>query len=1520
MQELLTAVMIQTVNKHIKADSFGISIVNLPDFDYRIFAEGIQKGKKIEIYFLGYKDENKKSLTEKLPVIEGVEYYYTVEEAEISRNSGNEAIFRIHIVKNQELEKISSLKWYDSINMDLIYIECCKYTKERLSKDNITVKLLLDALKYRDIRRILNFERVLNYLEALLKSKEEDLPETICKEIYLLGLLADSGFASGRVTREDIRRQIKQNYMLVRRISGLEKNERKNITNYAANGDNKLLTRRILEFYSTKAVDLLKDMEVSDVEACLKSVSRLSRGTKGKNVKREKVNSTIAAAQLIFNNDVDEIGDLLETVKEDIDNRPYPDKAYAKEFDVAGMKMKVQAEPTTESIARRIDEKNNFGGVIYAEVLNPKDALDDIAKCKFDPFDEEYLKPIREYFQNIKTYIHDEQLSQAFERFLEERQNVIQYSKRLQDIPLLQIVEKKNEFIQYLRAYEIMLEAIRSNFSRYCEQDSIGAKDIVNTILSLDFFFIVGENNFHAIPTPLNPLYLWKYIKLAEEMLDVKDLDEGQDCSLSEEDKSFIIRKAMDIPDPLTLVLLPNSIIGNSSECLPIAGKIGNLPIYSTKPQIDEGDMGMEEVKQGIIRYMCLYPHASMMLRIAFINPPLVEAVAGMLKRLDRDKEFSAYGSVGIDLSIYRTREASYDWIEIQDKSLSEGLLGKVRGRYNGKFNMTVANKILTYPEILNTVKREQHIIVIFDPNEKQIDTARNNRQIHIHPLCVPKVYEYNKIRGSVRIRPANEGGLFADYSNIIEQLCDLPSSFRHKSIFVNSPLQQDTYKTLLEKTDWLILLDQNLKSWDISLRSTSEKLYYKNTDYRSIGIYSNNKNKFILGYNQLISSLGNYVANDKGLTNVIEAIREVNDDGLLSIASHTTNNIFDQNHGKGSLGLAIAAIKYKQLNPEAILVGLDTQLAREWLADREDGRLPDLIGIKYDTVDVVPQIDVIEVKTYAAYKIMDNHISGEAVDQVMALEELINEIFGKSEKITTVSRREVLREQIFDCLFHSDYSSDQKYELSNWLNNLFAGEYGFRTTKTICFVNFDVSDSKQEQFTGLGDNAHQSFELLTIGGREIQAIITASTNVKPRVEVVSLTDSMDIVATEESFKTEEQSQSEQSANISVEQQAVVDVVKPVPASVEDEMVKDDMEDIKEKCIRLNLVFKNYGIKAFPVSEDLVQRTARFTRFKIELRPGETLKRLVDRRQDIARELEAYGEVFIDNIKGTRYVGMDVPFENNNKPLLLLEHLNELVNDEESLNVLSGQTPDGLYKNINLAKAPHMLIAGTTGSGKTVFLYSILVSLLSQFSEEELELLIIDPKQTDFHFFSNIPYLREGGVLTDADEAIEALRRINTVDKEIRTKIIKEADSRDIDSYNKKNPQKPMKRLVIVIDEYADLIQAAELKGREVKKEFEINLCMLAQRVRNLGIHLVIATQQPKATIVTSSLKAVLPFRVSFRLPSHVDSQTILDRSGAEDLLGKGDMLMLTDSELIRMQGFYISEDELKEFLRKLRG
>lgn len=1511
MRALLTEAIVNIVNiKQEQNNGFGVSIVNLPNIDIDLFLDGLQKDRKLELFFLGHEQEQVESIKEAVSGYEGVTVQFTVEEAEDSRNLGVEDVFRIHFIKNAEMEKISSLRWYDVIDMETVYKKCCRLASERIAQSNDTIKGLLQVLGRKDIRAILNFERVLDYLETLISSTEAELPNAVTSHLYRLGLLSDTNFAVGAPSREQIKESIKKNHSVLRRITSLEQKERQNIANYLSKNPDNTVVRLILDYYRRPRLELLQQMELSDVEACLKAASSSVRPLRPP--RRPGPTPTVATSEMIFDGQEDLIEDFVSQAGERIDNRPDSNKNDTISLEIDDIKIDVPVHISTERLAENFVSDKQWGGIIEADVVNPKEALDD-DKYEIERFGDDAISKIRNYLERAASYPEAEGASKAIlnalDSFIAAREGILPFSKRLQDIPMLQVAAKCSIFSEYLRTYERLLSEIKDSFKDLHELDSLGAKEVVSTVLSLDIVYIVGKENSHAIPTPLNPLYLWKYIKLAEEMLSSRGVPESDDCYLSEKDKEFIIRKAEDIPDPLTIIMLPLNEI-TRTECLPYAGRLGNMPIYSTRPQIGDSNAGLEAVRQSIIRYMCLYPHASMMLRISFINPPTVEAVVDMLKRLDRDKEFAAFGDVGIDLTIFRTKETSSDWIELKDKTLNEGMLGKVRGHKHSTFNLSIRNRCMSYPEILDKIAREQHIIVVFDPNEREISNARNSRTVHIHPLCVPKVYEYNKMRGNVKIRAANEGGIFADYASILEKLYEQPSTFGHRNVFVNSPLKKETYESLLDKADWLMILDQNLKSWDVSLQSTSERLYYKSSDYRSIGIYSKNSRKFALGYQEIIAGLGNYASTEQGIKNIISATRSINDDGLLSIVSHSTNQIFDQNHGKGSLGLAITAILYMHQHPDAVLVGLDTQLAREWLADRDDGKLPDLIGIRFfDSEEEPPAVDLIEVKTYDDYKISDEQvISGHAVEQVSILEDLIFEMFGKNEKITTVSRREILREQVFECLFNNTgYDPNKKQQLTQRLNSLFAGEYAIDPTRNIFHVDFSSAGSHRSLFK---DAEGKHYQLLVIGSETIRAILTnefiepIETDAMEEAQLIQ----QEIIHAEAVPK---EAQPDEQC-VSMMHSSALSEPMQYDAEQEEPLVSPELH---EKCVRLNVVLKSYGIQAYPIDEALVQQAARFTRFKLELKPGETEANLKKRSEDIARELEAAGEIFISRINGTRYIGLDVPFADSNKPLMLVEYLDRLSRASGALSILAGQSPDGEFQMIDLAKAPHVLIAGTTGSGKTIFLYSIIVSLLQQYSADELELLIVDPKQTDFHFFEGLPHLRGGRVLTDADEAITALTTINTVDKQERTEQIKAMNSRDIDSYNAKVASGKMKRLVVVIDEYADLVQAAELQGRDVRKTFESNLCMLAQRVRNLGIHLVIATQQPRATIVTSQLKAVLPFRVSFRLPSHTDSQTILDRSGAEDLLGKGDMLMLTGSDMLRMQGFFITEDQLIDFI-----
>lgn len=1499
--DLLTQVLTDLVSKKEAANEYGVSILNIPEFDYADFVNNLTPSRGVELFFLGFSSDSEKEMLKQLPNKGDFTYSFSIEQAEESRNSGDESHFRIFVIRRAEIEKLSSLRWFPEITVDMVYNQSCDYVLSELKDTNSVIDALIKGLKRKAIRNVLGFERVIDYLNCLLHANPDELTTVIKSDFYKLGLVNDKNIDQGNPSTDEIVSRIKHNHEIVEKIGNLEQAERQSITNYYASGTgDRKIPRLILQYYSKKNAELLGKMELTQVEDCLKVAKKKPDKPKPQK-KTTTAKPTALASQLIFDDNPQQIDEMLSQLKTEVDERPSQGKRENIEIDVDGVKLQIKAEPTTEKIANDLTDDEDYGGVILADVDSPDEAINDIDKYTYEPFKKDILETVFDKLSKINDIVADgESISKSLEGYLTARSKIVEYRTRLQDAPMFPILAHKDVFKEYLNAYEVLLIAINNDFPKILAANASSTiKTIINTIISLDNVFVVGEKNTHALPTPLNPLYLWKYIKLAEEILESKGVDEANENVLSDDDKSFIIRKAEDIPDPLSVMLIPSNVNDVVGVFLPLEGRIGNIPIYSTNKQINQSESGIDALKQSIVRYLCLYPHAGMMLKICIIDPPSVELMVSMLKKLNSDREFNISG---IELSIYRTKDCPSDWVEINDDSMNDGMLGQYKGKRSLNFRIKISNKKTPYNKILNDLENDQHMMIIFDPNEVRTEVVKNDKQIHIHPLCIPKVYQYNPVEEEVVIRPANEGDVFSTYGSIVEKLNEHPSSFSHTSSVFNTPLKRETYDNMLGKSDWLVVLDQSLKSWDISLRAASEKLFYKEDDYRSIGIYSKNCKKFVQGYRNTITRLGNFIPKDKGIAEIIEAIRSINDDGLLSIVSHSSNRIFDDNHGKGSLGLAIAAINYIRKYPNAILVGLDTQLAQEWLSGRDDNQLPDLVGIRLDDMEV----DIVEVKTYRdsdnSFHIKDEKINGHAVEQSTILEKLMYEMFGPVERITTVSRREILRQQVYETLFQTQMESNRKHDLSEQLNSLFAGKFSVSINKQISFVDFENEDSSFSKYDGDGDFAGNTYQLNIIGSKEIQAIVSALDFVK---SAVSLPD--DVSSSDENVNSDVSEENESTTP----DNAASDEVESF--SDDEDAVELDKEAIVEKCNRLNKVLKDYNISALPINPDLVQEAARFTRFTVELKSGETIRSIEKSKADIGIQLEANGEILVNHIRGTKYISVDVPFAGAGKPINLLKHLNRLDGNKQKLNIVAGQMPDGKFELLDIAKAPHLLVAGTTGSGKTIFLYSIMVSLLEQFSKDEIEFLIVDPKQTDFVFFDDLPNLYGGKVVTDADEALEMLNQINEVDKEERMKMIRSCKSRDINSYNEKNPNNRMKRLVVIIDEYADLIQTAEMQGN--RKEFERSLSMLAQKVRSLGIHLIIATQRPSANIVTGVLKANIPYRISFRLPSHTDSQTILDMPGAENLLGTGDMLVVTESDVKRMQGLFITEDELSEYV-----
>ena len=322
-------------------------------------------------------------------------------------------------------------------------------------------------------------------------------------------------------------------------------------------------------------------------------------------------------------------------------------------------------------------------------------------------------------------------------------------------------------------------------------------------------------------------------------------------------------------------------------------------------------------------------------------------------------------------------------------------------------------------------------------------------------------------------------------------------------------------------------------------------------------------------------------------------------------------------------------------------------------------------------------------------------------------------------------------------------------------------------------------------------------------------------------------------------------------------------------------------------------------------------------RFRVRVSASTKIAKLQARAADIGRALASDQCPIIDNVPGENYVSIDIARRNPKQLLIQMLGAQLPRAHAASIPFLVGVAPNGDDLILDLAELPHLLVAGSTGSGKTVFLQSLLLSVLFTLRGSELKLTIIDPKETDLSMFNGLPQLQGRPVITNAQEAIEYLREVLSKNVAERTKALTSAGHRNLAEYLRDETLPRIRPMVIVVDEFADLVMQLDKKDR---KAFETDVCRIAQRARSVGIHLILATQRPSVEVVTGLIKTNMPCRIAFRVPQVVDSRTILDRGGAENLLGKGDMLLLLNDEVRRLQGYNVTTEALRKAVSLIRA
>ena len=394
-------------------------------------------------------------------------------------------------------------------------------------------------------------------------------------------------------------------------------------------------------------------------------------------------------------------------------------------------------------------------------------------------------------------------------------------------------------------------------------------------------------------------------------------------------------------------------------------------------------------------------------------------------------------------------------------------------------------------------------------------------------------------------------------------------------------------------------------------------------------------------------------------------------------------------------------------------------------------------------------------------------------------------------------------------------------------------------------------------------------------------------------------------------------------------------VYKPKDKNVNSEMPSTDLldrvlddgssltkEQLDEVADRLEIKLQEFGVEAKVVS---VIPGPVVTRFEIQPAPGTKASKITNIAQDIARSLAVSSVRVVEVIPGKSVVGIEIP-NSNRKMVQLTEILSSETfrNSSSPLSMALGHDIAGKPVVVDLAKMPHLLVAGTTGSGKSVGLNAMLLSLLFKSDPEAVRLIMIDPKILELSVYEGIPHLLTP-VITDMTDASNGLRWC-VAEMDRRYKLMSEMGVRGLAAFNKKVaeanaagkplldpfqedeevPLEELPSIVVVVDEFADMIMI-------VGKKVEHLIARIAQKARAAGIHLILATQRPSVDVITGLIKANVPSRIAFQVSSKIDSRTILDQGGAEQLLGAGDMLYLPAGQGVpeRVHGAFVGDDEV---------
>ena len=1070
---------------------------------------------------------------------------------------------------------------------------------------------------------------------------------------------------------------------------------------------------------------------------------------------------------------------------------------------------------------------------------------------------------------------------------------------------------------EYIEAYEQFARRLQTLYRQLFDLYPDTIKQATAQFLALDTIIILRPIDLQTrqgrdavILTTLHPLYLWKWLDLAQRI-------QQHDQPLSKAEAEFLQERLSRLPTVLNTftlysAMLPIEYASARQEGeelrLVLAGEVdlprnertAGVPYYQevSEPSTSSGGLSGDQLSELLKTFLALYPPARVGISIAVVNPPALKPLLDACHKLA-----DATLLCGAHIYVLYTREQ----VDLYEARLFDD---DVFERFRNSTHWTMTTGAYQNFEKLTQAVREKffHLTLLYNPSEAVVQPVLHTTRARTSPFSIPLQLTYDPIRDTVRRVPAPGGGIFDVYTGLRNAVSN---ELSHRTYGVGRrPIKERELRALAEQSAWMIVLDHINGTLEQPIGGAVWLWQPAGTQTLTV---SSQDNRWQVHLDDLVRTFSvpwprdrveRYVREILSLVpqGLLGTVQPPSDDEATAMSQVANGDVFQQ-----LLAIVGTLHYYREQHPNAILIPIQALDLKQAFVGAKQSKEPAVLTIWHDEERLY--VDIVTTQIISSPdRLSDLSTEEKSLAALESIARVLESIFDTQAENTLFGplQREMLRDYLSIAVFAPTSSElppgERKLRAQNkaaWadvINKLFLYSPQIRLRSIRILLEGRPTSLQILQ----SDSYRREVVTLSMG---IFGEVSPQTEQSPAEPIA--TQPEEPAAVHKSPDTEAQSTDAKDAAVDNIEEPIVQPAKEVAYAAE--------EPIEEQAQQLRRALVAYGIAVAEVDTQRTQVGPRIIRFWVRLQPpagrlSEVQKYIVD----IARELGSKTIPLVDNIPGEQYIRIDLPREHpQNIPLI--HGLAELPQVQPfSLMIATGVNTAGERVQHDLVRMPHLLVAGTTGSGKTMFLSTLITSLSLRHSPANLKLMLVDPKQTDFVVFDRLPHLREGRIIYDAAKAIAMLRTVLNEDLDARTKLLAQARCPNNLEYNRRFPSQPIPWLVIVVDEFADIMLTL---ARQERETFERQIGRLAAIGRAKGIHLVLATQRPTTDVITGTIKANIPARISFRLPSLTDSRTILDQGGAEHLLGQGDMLTLIDGEVQRLQGYYAPYDEFEGIL-----